>query len=412
MKRFMIGRKEPQRFVLFIGMNGYKERKNTKDSILSRGGIARKERKRTQKRRGEKIDARIGSAYRLIVWPRKVMKRHLLNQFSVLLLILTVCTTNMWGGSGAPLHGRQFAIIDIAESAGGNFGWASAVNNAGQVIGVANTGGESPYSAFIYDQARGLRFLPVPAGGVFTSPVAINEEGAVVGHTFINNGARTVLWTGDGQLVDLQPGSVWATALALSINDRGQVVGGLPGGGFVYDPAIGFVINHNVGFFTDLNNHGELVGGSSVLIYKGGAFFEGPLLPFSARELRAISDAGVVVGTMNGSQGWPRAFSWNSRRRHGPTELGTLPTGLQSHAHDVNRHGQIVGWSSSNGFDIGKAVLWERERIYDLNNYLPANSGWTSLRGARGINDNGHIVGIGYNARGQAPFLLVPLPRK
>jgi hypothetical protein len=58
-----------------------------------------------------------------------LMKRNSLKQCRGLLVILTVCATETWCESAAPLHRREFAVIDIAETAGGNFGWASAVNN-------------------------------------------------------------------------------------------------------------------------------------------------------------------------------------------------------------------------------------------------------------------------------------------
>jgi probable HAF family extracellular repeat protein len=339
-----------------------------------------------------------------------IMKTTFLKQFRWPMLILAVCATETWCHSATPLHRRQFAVIDIAESTGGNFGTASAVNNAGQVVGVANTEADSYPAGFIYDQAGGFRFLPVP----FT-PSAINEQGDVVGIIGVNGEPHAALWTADGRLVDLHPGPEWTASEAVAINDRGQVAGNIRGssGGFVYDPDIGFVINYNPGPFVDLNNRGEVLAGVQVYIYEGGEFFRGPRLQFNFREVRAISDASLVVGTIINPDGsGRRAFSWNSRGRHGPTDLGTLPSGLQSAAYAVNRHGQIVGWSSIDGADTPRAVLWEHGDSYDLNNSLPADSGWNSLRFALGINDNGFIVGIGGRPHRQAPFLLVPLPQK
>ena len=110
--------------------------------------------------------------------------------------------------------------------------------------------------------------------------------------------------------------------------------------------------------------------------------------------------------------GGTHAFSWNSRGHQGPRDLGTLPPGLRSEAHAVNRHGQIVGRSSIDEGNIYRAVLWERGEIYNLNDYLPPNGGWIALSLARGINDSGYIVGTGHRPRRQTPFLLVPLPRR
>src|SRR5688500_13075896 len=114
-----------------------------------------------------------------------LMETTFLRQSRVILLILTVGATERWSNSAPPLHRRGFAVIDIAESTGGNFGWASAVNNAGQVVGIANTQTDSFPSGFVYDQAGGLRFLPAPAGGF--APLAINDQGDVVGTTGVNN---------------------------------------------------------------------------------------------------------------------------------------------------------------------------------------------------------------------------------
>jgi len=56
------------------------------------------------------------------------------------------------------------------------------------------------------------------------------------------------------------------------------------------------------------------------------------------------------------------------------------------------------------------AFLWENDTFYDLNNYIPEDSGWI-LTGAQGINDEGYIVGYGISPNGEYHgFLLTPIP--
>jgi len=53
-------------------------------------------------------------------------------------------------------------------------------------------------------------------------------------------------------------------------------------------------------------------------------------------------------------------------------------------------------------------VLWRNGRICDLNHCFSPRTGWTLLE-ARGINDNGQIVGMGVYERKPRAFLLSPL---
>ncbi len=48
--------------------------------------------------------------------------------------------------------------------------------------------------------------------------------------------------------------------------------------------------------------------------------------------------------------------------------------------------------------------------MYDLNNLISANSGWT-LEVANGINDSGEICGYGLIGGNTHAFLLTPVPK-
>jgi probable HAF family extracellular repeat protein len=82
------------------------------------------------------------------------------------------------------------------------------------------------------------------------------------------------------------------------------------------------------------------------------------------------------------------------------TDLGTF--GLDPVGNAINNHSVIVG-QSGNG-----AWIWSNGNFQNLNNLIPANSGFT-LDNATAVNDDGQIVVNGYNAQGQEhAFLLTP----
>jgi uncharacterized membrane protein len=76
-------------------------------------------------------------------------------------------------------------------------------------------------------------------------------------------------------------------------------------------------------------------------------------------------------------------------------------------ATSINNKGWISGCCSN---DSGaRAVVWIDNTIYDLNQFLPADSGWV-LEYARGVNDQGQIVGTGlYNGKYET-FVLTLTP--
>ncbi len=86
-------------------------------------------------------------------------------------------------------------------------------------------------------------------------------------------------------------------------------------------------------------------------------------------------------------------------------ELPTLGGG-QTTPRDVNNVGDIVGDSVAPGPDL-RACLWRNGSIIDLNDLLPANSGWV-LRQALAINDAGQIAGTGERSGQNRAFILTP----
>jgi probable HAF family extracellular repeat protein len=86
-----------------------------------------------------------------------------------------------------------------------------------------------------------------------------------------------------------------------------------------------------------------------------------------------------------------------------------LPGAISSYARGINNVGQVVGLSyySPVGNHLHAFVWSPSTGMLDLNNLIPANSGWL-LQSANAINDQGQIVGLGMlNGQNEA-FLLTP----
>ena len=84
--------------------------------------------------------------------------------------------------------------------------------------------------------------------------------------------------------------------------------------------------------------------------------------------------------------------------------LGVLPTGRGSEGLAINSAGEVVGaanvfvpfppGSTPPGEYVGHAFLYSDRKMQDLNDMVPANTGWV-LNQATGINDRGEIAGTG-----------------
>jgi probable HAF family extracellular repeat protein len=115
-----------------------------------------------------------------------------------------------------------------------------------------------------------------------------------------------------------------------------------------------------------------------------------------------INNKGQVVGGSTTSPNFP--FLWQNGI---VTGLGGFPCGNScltlGIAYGINNAGRVVGASGS------KAFIWYNKKMYDLNELVPADSGW-KLEVARDINNRGQIVGWGkLNGKSEyRAFLLTP----
>jgi probable HAF family extracellular repeat protein len=305
---------------------------------------------------------------------------------------------------------EQGKITDLG-TLGGNESFAEAVNNRGQITGLALNAVPDPFSfyyiflygssdgtqtrAFLWDKGvmRDLGTL----GGPDAFPSVINQRGQVAGFSYINSTPDTntglptyhpFLWEEGKGMKDLGSFGGAATASVNGLNERGQVVGGadLPGDTllhpFLWDGARlidliapPFVGNAN-GEASWINNAGEVVG------------LAGLALPCGDSESQI-----------------EHAFLW---RNGAMTDLGSVAGTPNSQASFINSKTQIVGLSFACDFSIFNAILWENGSMVDLNTLIPTNSPF-HLYSASFIDDRGEIAAYGFlNNFDTHTLLLIP----
>jgi probable HAF family extracellular repeat protein len=296
---------------------------------------------------------------------------------------------------------RHQRIVDLGTLGGPNSSVAWPVkNNQGVIAGIAETAETDPLgeawscSAFFPGDPSGhtclgfvwkagrMRALPT-LGGNNGFATGVNQRGQVVGwaentvHDPTCNPPqvlqfRAVLWGPRGRIRQLPPLGGDTVSAATALNDRGQVVG-ISG---ICDVAVGrFSARHAVLWehraVTDIGN-------------LGGVAWHTPM---------AVNQRGDVVGFSNlpGDQGGrfnAHAFLWT--KRGGMTDLGTLPGDTTSQALGINARRQVVGVSC--GTSGCRAFLWEHGVMTDLNTLVaPGFSG--QLASAGDINNAAVITG-------------------
>lgn len=338
------------------------------------------------------------------------------------------------GISLAP-DGTQHAVLwsngilrDLSQPGlGGPNSGAFAINQAGQVVGEAETSTLDPNNENSCGYGTGLQCLAVvwqngamkplePLGGTNSVVSMINSRGEIVGLAetaskdpecptgVLPNGTgplqfdyEAVIWGPDpGQIRELSPEAGDTVGVAMGINDAGQVVGVSGRCGDTVTP--GFVAGpHAVmwdrdGMVYDLGSF----GGTSNLA-----------IPAVGNAAVAINNSGEIVGTsaMPGSL-VNQPFDWTSKK--GMRHLQLLAGDVVGAGLDINNNGAVVGASITEGgpaTGTPKAVIWQNGAdgpVTDLNNYA-AGSAFDGglLLTAYSINDSGEISGFGITSGGE-----------
>lgn len=274
---------------------------------------------------------------------------------------------------------------------GGNEGFASAMNDRGQVVGPAQNAIPDPISmlgagtqtrAFLWDEDNGMQDLGT-LGGPDAFAAFINEDGEVAGFSFTDSTSsppqHSFIWKKHRGMRDL--GTLGGTfSQATAINNRGQVIGA-----------------------------SDLVGGTArhPFLWSRGRLTDLGTLGGSFGNTYSLNDAGEVVGYTNlpDDQSF-HAFLW---KNYMMTDLGTVAGDPCTEAWGINSKSQVVGHSGACDFSTIRATLWEDGGpMIDLNTLVPPGSDLHLLI-AYSVNDRGEIAGDGILANGDShAFLLIP----
>jgi probable HAF family extracellular repeat protein len=317
----------------------------------------------------------------------------------------------LWQGSG---------IADLGTLPGGSESIAWAVNNRGQVVGLATNAISDPYSyfyyqiigtntgtqgrAFLWDKQHGIQDLGT-LGGPDAWAGLVNSAGQVAGISYTSFTANAdnatcasnapaqdpFFWDNNTGMIDI--GTFGGTCgITNAINNRGQVAGQSYLGGNTIAHA----------FLWDKKGHPQLTDLGTLGGDNASALW--------------IDDAGDVVGYADLSPNPPsctgltcqhHGFLW----KHGVmTDLGSIGTDPCSRALSVNSRGQIVGATAAVcGGNLTHGFLWEDGGpAIDLNTLVAPSSGLT-LIAPISINDRGEIAGYGMLSNGNThAFLAVP----
>jgi probable HAF family extracellular repeat protein len=237
--------------------------------------------------------------------------------------------------------GRNDFMIDLGTLNGSNDAEATDINNAGQVVG--DSGGRP----FLWDAVNGMTDL-----GGYGWATGINETGQITGVVTdaLSGTESAFLWDAAHGMTVLGAGPNYADSRATAINDAGQVVGfgwnswGNDDSAFVWTPdspngltgnftdlgmLAGFALGASVSNATGINNAGQVVGFETG---EGTDYHYHPFLwdtagglvdvPYDIRPVgaEAINDSGAI--TINGwdKSGRPRAYLLT------PLPPGTTPS--------------------------------------------------------------------------------------
>jgi probable HAF family extracellular repeat protein len=348
------------------------------------------------------------------------------------------------------------AKADLGVLPGGLNSQANWISANGLIAGVADNGqmdllqGIPQLRGTFWGHDGGITDVGTLPGAYFAFPFAVNSRGEVVGqaantipdpYSMIGLGyqSRAFYWK-NGVMQDLGTLGTGTDAFAFAINDQGQVLGWsyinsvpnpicaaasyffgffpvvLTTSSFIWDKKNGMRDLGSLGgtctLADDLNDHGQIVGGSSLT---GDPVFH----PFVWEAATGVTD---LLGASNGNSGI--AFSISSRgevvgvtcdsvtcyavlwRKSGGkwqrTDLSTITDA--AYASSINSSEQVVGQDCQ---DFCQAFLWEDGGpLVDLNTLVPPNSGLLLVEPGQ-INDRGEVSVTASDASGNNHVVLL-----
>lgn len=305
----------------------------------------------------------------------------------------TGISNNGWVVGGAKINSTSSAathafrtregmpVVDLGTLPGLPFSSAYAVNNAGDVVGVAAAAANlygSTAKPFIVRNGTWTN-LDTMNLGIHASANAINSSGLVVGvNSFLGTGSVESFKWQSGAPVNLPdlPNDTCRISYGQGVNDFGVVVG--------YSAAPG------------------RCGDNRAVKYDGNTVIDLGTLGGPNAQANSINNLNQVVGYSETQVGQNRATMWHNGTI---TNLGTLAGA--SFALSINNDSNVVGYFIDNR-NQQRACAWLNGNMVDLNTLMANGTGWRLLI-ATGINDSGQIVGQARNPQGRLRgFVLTP----
>src|SRR2546429_3461944 len=216
-------------------------------------------------------------------------------------------------------------FLDLGTLPADTMSGASAVNEAGQVVGWSQGSYPDPIHAFLWE--NGTMTDLGTLGGSTAQAYDINDKGQVVGVSSTSSGLNHAFLWQAGTMTDL--GTLGGPdSYAYGLNNRGDVVGRTTGAS----------------------------GRPRAFLWSNGSMSDIGTLGGDAAGARDLNDAGQTRGG-KGSLGLSPAFPLRDGTK---TDLGTLG-GIRgfSGANGINEAGQVVGYSYTQSYGMEHAFLWQ-----------------------------------------------------